>query len=271
MKSFLRKIVPRWMINIYHWKMAWLANLIYGFPSKGMRIIGVTGTNGKTTTCFLLRSILMAAGREVGMLTTVAFGFGKKLEQNQLNMTTVSPFLLQKYLQRMRRMGCTDVIIETTSHAVTQHRICGLRYDALALTNITHDHLDYYGSMAQYVATKRALFEKPHRLSVLNRDDESFGEFWKLPAGRKLSYGLKNNADVTARKVLGEARRTVFTLVTPQGQTAVDLHLPGEFNVANALCAAALALGLDISLPKIKEGLEAQGQVAGRMEKVAVP
>src|SRR3990172_9630521 len=111
MKSFIKKLVPRWVISIYHWKLAVLANIIYGFPSRGMRVIGITGTNGKTTTCFLLRSILLSSGRKVGMLTTVSFGFGEKLVQNRLNMTTISPFLLQKYLRQMRRIVCTHIIV----------------------------------------------------------------------------------------------------------------------------------------------------------------
>jgi len=273
-KKALKSIVPKWVISIYHWKMAVLANIVYGFPSRGMRVIGITGTNGKTTTCFLLRSILMASGRKVGMLTTVSFGFGEKLVQNRLNMTTISPFLLQKYLRQMRRVGCTDVIVETTSHAIEQNRIWGLRYEAMALTNITHDHLDYHGTMAAYAATKKRLFLLPHRLSILNRDDAAFEEFWNLPmtGGRKISYGMAHkDVDVTARKILTEGAGTLFTLVTNDGQVAVDLRLPGEFNVANSLCASALALGLGVDLAMIKKGLETVAQVPGRMEQVSVP
>ena len=274
MKSFIKKLVPRWVVGIYHWKLAVLANIIYGFPSRGMRVIGITGTNGKTTTCFLLRSILLSSGRKVGMLTTVSFGFGEKLVQNRLNMTTISPFLLQKYLRQMRRAGCTDIIVEATSHAIEQNRIWGLRFDAIALTNITHDHLDYHGTMGAYVATKKRLFLLPHRLSVLNRDDATFEEFWNLPmsGGRKMSYGMEHKGvDVTARKVLTEGAGTLFTLVTAEGQVAVDLRLPGEFNVANSLCASALALGLGVDLAMIKKGLETVAQVPGRMEQVSVP
>jgi UDP-N-acetylmuramoyl-L-alanyl-D-glutamate--2,6-diaminopimelate ligase len=274
MRSIIKKLVPRWVINLYHWKMAVLANIIYGFPSKGMRVIGITGTNGKTTTSFMVRSILMAAGRQTGMLTTVSFSFGDQLVQNQMNMTTISPFLMQKYLKQMRRAGCTDVVLETTSHAIDQYRIWGIHYEVLALTNITHDHLDYHGTMAQYVATKKKLFAKPHRVSVINNDDPAFDDFWHLTgmAGRKISYGLEHRGvDVTARKVLTEGVGTLLTLVVPQGQVAVDLHLPGEFNVSNALCAAAIALGLDIPLNIIKEGLETVTQVPGRMEQVTLP
>lgn len=270
-KKVLKSIMPRWLVSIYHWKLAVLASVIYGFPSRGMRVIGITGTNGKTTTCFLLRSILMASGRKVGMLTTVSFGFGDKLVQNRLNMTTISPFLLQKYLRQMRRAGCTDVVIETTSHAISQHRIWGLKFDALALTNISHDHLDYHGTMEQYKAAKLKLFALPHRLSVVNRDDEAYDDFWQAPAGQKRSFGLvARDADVTARKILTEGVGTLFTLVAAEGQTAVDLRLPGEFNVANALCASGLALGLGVDLAYIKKGIETVEQVPGRMESVTL-
>mgnify|MGYP001603549463 CR=1 FL=1 len=270
-KKVIKSVVPRWLVSIYHWKLAALANIIYRFPSRGMRVIGITGTNGKTTTCFLLRSILAASGRKVGMLTTVSFGFDGKQVQNQLNMTTISPFLMQKYLRQMRRAGCTDVVIETTSHAVSQHRIWGLHFDALALTNISHDHLDYHGTMEQYKAVKLKLFSLPHRLSVVNRDDEAFDEFWREPAGQKRSFGLASrDADVTAKKILTEGVGTLFTLVAAEGQIAVDLRLPGEFNVANALCASALALGLGADLANIKKGLETVEQVPGRMESVTL-
>lgn len=158
MKKILRKILPRKVINFYHLVQSVLANILYGFPSRRMRVLAITGTNGKTSTAFFVASILRAGARKVGMLTTVRFVIDKKEIANKLNMTTVNPFLLQRYLRKMYRAGCTDVVLEVTSHAIAQHRIWGIRFDAVALTNISHDHLDYHGTIKQYVATKTNLW-----------------------------------------------------------------------------------------------------------------
>lgn len=271
MKSFIRKNFPGF-ISFYHLTRAVAANILYGFPARKMRIIGITGTNGKTTTCFMLASILRAAGKNVGMLTTVRFSIGSQEIANDLNMTTVNPFLLQKYLKRMLQHNCTDIVLETTSHAIDQRRIWGINFEAVGITNVTHDHLDYHKTFANYVSTKKKLFEMPHRISILNMDDENYKEFDEVAVGNKIVYATEHkDVDVTARKVLTEPSGTLFTLVTRAGQLAVDLKLPGKFNVSNALCATALAVGLDIPIGKIKEGLEAVAQVPGRMERVTVP
>lgn len=271
MKSFIRNNFPG-LVNFYHLLRAIAANIVYGFPAKKMRIIGITGTNGKTTSCFLLASILRAAGKKVGMLSTVRFTIGSQEIANDLNMTTVDPFLLQKYLKKMLDHGCTNVVLEVTSHAIDQHRIWGINFEALGITNITHDHLDYHETFEQYAETKKKLFVMPHKISALNRDDESFTKFEQAATGKKIVYGIEHKeVDVTARKILTEPGGTAFTLVTSSGQQAVGLKLTGKFNVANALCAASLALGLNLPLGKIKEGLEEMPQVPGRMERVSVP
>lgn len=270
-KHKVKKIVPKGSIKFYHLGRAIMANLVYGFPSQPMRIIGITGTNGKTTSSFLVKSILKTAGRKVGMLTTVSFEIDGKSERNALNMTTVNPFLMQKYLRKMKQAGCQDVIVETTSHAIDQYRIWGIEYHVVAVTNVTHDHLDYHGTFKDYLATKQKLFALPHQISVVNADDEYFEAFWNYPARRKISYGLKAaKTDVTARKLLSETDSSLFTLITPEGQTVVKLPLPGEFNVYNTLTAAAIATGLGIKIETIKKGLEAAEPVPGRMEPVTV-
>ena len=272
MINFLRKITPDWIIKIYHYKMAVLANIWCGFPARKMRIFGITGTNGKTTTCFLLASILRESGKKVGMLTTVRFQIGDKTIVNKLNMTTVNPFMLQKYLKQMLQAGCTDVVLETTSHAIDQYRVWGIPYFAVGITNVTHEHLDYHKSMDEYAAVKRKIFDNHTGLAVLNMDDEKFSEFSKTPARRKIVYSIKHkDADIYARKVLSEPSGTLFTLVEPHGQQAIDLQLPGEFNVQNALCAAAFAYGLNLPVAIVKKGLENVKSVPGRMELVNLP
>jgi len=268
----IRKLIPNWLKNIYHFKMAVLANIYYGFPGKKMRVIGITGTNGKTTTAMLLASILKESGKKVGMLTTVRFTIGDKEIANKLNMTTVKPFLLQKYLKTMLKEGCTDIVLEVTSHAVAQHRVWGINFNTIALTNITHDHLDYHQTFENYKNAKKRLFLLPHNVTVLNKDDDSFAEFSKASVSKVIAYSTeRGDADVASRKVLTEPNGTDFTLLTSSGQIAVSLNLPGKFNVSNALCASSVAEGLKLPLTIVKNGLEAVLQVPGRMEKVTIP
>lgn len=271
MKKLLRKILPQEAINFYHLLQSVLANILYGFPSRKMRIIAITGTNGKTSTAFFVASILRAGARKVGMLTTVRFAIDKQEIANKLNMTTVNPFLLQKYLKKMYRAGCTDVVLEVTSHSIAQHRIWGIEFDTVALTNISHDHLDYHGTIEQYVATKKRIFSDANVI-VLNKDDRYFAHFAKGAKKKIITYGLEEkDVDVTARKILSEPTGTTFTLLTSAGQQAIRLQTPGRFNVANALCATSMALGQNISLSDIKTGLENVALVPGRMERVVIP
>ncbi len=153
------------------------AYYLEGMPSKRLKIIGVTGTNGKTTTCHLLAKILEEAGERVGMATTTTFKVGPREWANRTNMTTISPFELQKLLRQMVKAGCTYAIVETTSHAIAQYRNWGIRYFAVALTNVTHDHLDYHGSFDDYVETKLNLFRSRPYVAVVNLDDPSAEKF----------------------------------------------------------------------------------------------
>ncbi|MDP3013273.1 MAG: UDP-N-acetylmuramoyl-L-alanyl-D-glutamate--2,6-diaminopimelate ligase, partial [Candidatus Subteraquimicrobiales bacterium] len=245
-----------------------LAYYAYGMPSKRLRVIGVTGTNGKTTTCHLIAKILEESGASVGMATTTTFKIGAKEWTNTTNITTMSPFALQKMLAQMVRAGCTYAVVETSSHAISQYRAWGIRYFAVALTNVTHEHLDYHKTFNEYVETKTKIFRLHPRLAVVNADDPNSQKFLHYPAGRSLTYGQENRADVVARKILPSRNGTIFTLVLPSVQITIDLHLVGLFNVSNALCASAVCFGLEILPETIKRGLEAVRAVPGRMEKI---
>ena len=150
MKQYLRKILPPEMILFSHKLRAILANLYFGFPARKMIVIGITGTNGKTTTANLIRAILEQAGFRVGMITTVNISIAGKEEVNETKMTTMSPFLLQSLLTRMVKAKCQYAIIEVTSHALVQHRVWGIPFDIAVLTNVTHEHLDYHKNMEEY-------------------------------------------------------------------------------------------------------------------------
>lgn len=269
LKNFLRKILPYSWILAWHKLRAVVACLIFRFPARHLKVIGVTGTNGKTTTCHLISKILQAAGFKVGMATTIDFQVGKKVWKNVIKMTTISPFLLQRLLRQMANVGCQYAILETTSHALVQSRVWGISYYIAVLTNITWDHLDYHKTYESYRESKAKLFQKA-KIAILNLDDKAGRYFLSFPSPQAITYAISNSADVMAKKILPQSTGTLFTLVTSEGQVAIDLPLPGKFNIYNALATAAVALALKIKLPVIKKGLESVESIPGRMEKIQV-
>lgn len=267
LKDSIRNKYPGFVLWTHKFR-GMLAYYFYGMPSKRMRVIAITGTNGKTTTCHLIARILEEAGERVGMATTTTFKVGPREWRNTTNMTSISPFGLQKLLHQMRKGNCTYAVVETTSHAIRQYRTWGIRYHAVAFTNVTHDHLDYHRNFEEYLETKTRIFKMKPRLSVINFDDPSSDKFLHFTAGKTLTYSQTKRASITARKILLSPDGTIFTLVLPNVQIIVNLKLPGAFNVSNALCAASLAYGLNINPEMIKKGLESIDNVPGRMEKV---
>jgi len=269
-KKIVRKIFSQKTINYYHLVTAVFANIIYGFPSRKLRVIGVTGTNGKTTTCHMITAVLEAAGRKVGMTTTINFQVGENRVENNLKMTTVSPFLLQKMLKDMVRAGCEDAVLEVTSIALDQHRLWGIKFHTAVFTNLTHDHLDYHQNMEQYRQAKEKLFSDYPALSVLNSDDPVSAKLAQYDSGTQLTYGLGQNPLVAAKKVLSRPGGTDFILVVGQKQASLNLPLPGIFNVYNALAAATVGIGLGISIESVVEGLRSIRPIPGRMEVIEV-
>ena len=262
------KIKFPWLVDFSHKARGILAYYLNGAPSKALQVIGVIGTNGKTTTCYMITAILEAAGERVGMASTTSFKVGSKQWTNVSNMTTVNPFFLQRLLKQMVKEKCRFAVVETTSHAVAQYRNWGIRYQAAAMTNVVHEHLDYHKTFKEYVQTKARMFSRLPRLAVVNSDDPSAGEFLRYKAGKQLTYSMEKRADVVARKILPDRNGTIFTLVLPNTQLTVNHAMVGLFNVSNALCAAAVCWGLGISPEAIKKGLESLKSVPGRMEPV---
>ena len=274
-KNYLRKILPPEFILFTHKIRGFLAAAIYGFPGRRLKVIGVTGTNGKTTTCNMLARILETANYKVGMATTINFKIGKTEWTNKTKMTTVSPFLLQKFLSDCIKAGCHWIVLETTSHAISQSRNYGINYEIAVLTNITHDHLDYHKSYEEYRNTKAQLFNTGKTVNVINVDDKSASYFVKLNSKKTITYGVENpengrltRPEILAKKIILEASGSLFTVVTPKSQVAIDLKLTGLFNIYNALAALAVADLLKIHLDLIKKALESIEMVPGRMERV---
>jgi len=276
MKDYLRTILPPSFILWTHYVRGWVAAAIYGYPGRKLKIIGVTGTNGKTTTCNMIARILEKASYRVGLATTINFKVDKEEWVNKTKMTTVSPFALQKFLKQCLDAGCHWVVIETTSHAIAQHRNFGINYQIAILTNITHDHLDYHKTFDEYRDTKAKLFSTGNTINILNGDDKSIAHFLKLPSKDIVVYGTESpeggrvggRPDVLGKKIILESTGSMFTVVTPNSQIAINLRLPGKFNIYNTLAALSVAYILKIHLDVAKQALEGIDNVPGRMEKV---
>lgn len=277
LKKFVKKRVSKKTLLFGHKLMAIWANIKYGFPARGLLVIGVTGTKGKTTTAHFITSILEEAGYTVGMATTVDFQIAGKRWTNDSNKSVLPPEQLFKLIKDMRQARCNALVIEVTSHAIDQHRIWGIPFKYVGLTNVTHDHLDYHGTWENYRNTKLKLFQsRSVKAIAVNADDPSAGLFLKkTTAGRRWSYSIESEvvyADATdfiqAQKISGNPNGSSFNLITDQEQTRLTLQMPGRFNIENALCAAALCLNLNLKVATIAAGLQNLEAVPGRLERI---
>ena len=261
--------------------VGFLAAAYHGFPSRQLVVIGVTGTDGKTTTSTLLHRMLQQVwpGR-VGLVSTIAAELGSATVETGLHVTTPGAPQVQALLAQMVANGLTHAILEMTSHGLAQGRLNGVDVDVAALTNVTHEHLDYHGTFETYRAAKARLFEmlatsarKPGqpKISVVNADDASAGYFAALPADNHLSYGIHTAADFRAVDIAHEAGQTRFEVESALfsgGRAAFETFLAGDFNVANALAAIATATALGASLDQARAGLQQVAAVSGRMQRI---
>ncbi|MGE0813014.1 MAG: UDP-N-acetylmuramoyl-L-alanyl-D-glutamate--2,6-diaminopimelate ligase [Vicinamibacterales bacterium] len=241
-----------------------------GHPSREMTVVGVTGTNGKTTTAYLLSSVFDAAGRSSGILGTVSYKVGR--EVREASRTTPEAPDVQRLLRQMLDAGNRACVMEVSSHALALRRVDGMRFAAAVFTNLTRDHLDFHGDMEAYFAAKRRLFEMldPSAPGVVNADDPRAGALLAMP-GRRLTYGLAKPADVRAEGLAMDLNGVRFTAATPAGPVAVRSPLAGRPNAYNLLAAVGTAVALDVPLDAIAEGLSAQTGVPGRFEVVSAP
>lgn len=268
----------------WHKFKAALASFIYRYPANKMVVIGITGTNGKTTTTKLTAKILEKAGYQVGMASTVSFQIGNHEWQNKTHKTSLGPFQMQRLLRKMVKAGCTHAVVETSSHALAQHRVYGVSYDVAALTNVTPEHLDYHKSMRAYRQEKQKLFEglvsskrknDTQKISIHNTDDhDNFEEFMKFDADQKIGYGRKALQDerlkchIRAENIQFMPDKTELTLITPDESKKVQLLLPGDFNVENLLCATAIGYSLGANLSHVQSACEDTQLIPGRMEAI---
>ncbi len=249
----------------YHRSRGWIAALWYGFPASKLTVIGITGTDGKTTTVAMVTHILLSQGIRTGAASTAFFCIDGTYESNPTQKTSVSPFLLQKFLRRIVNAGCTHAVLECSSHGLLQGRLNGISFDIAAVTNTSAEHLDYHGSMEEYIQAKALLFQKLKALGVkvLNSSDASFETFSKVPSKQTISYNPES-INVT---------RSSIDQISGQGildGTPVDLQLSlaGAFNLKNALCAIACAKALDIKIHDAAKALRNFHGTPGRMESI---
>lgn len=236
-KKLIKDILSQRVINIfYHLPKAILANIIYGFPARGLRVIGVTGTDGKTTTVNMIYHVLKAAGKKVYMVSTInAVGF---------HVTSPDPFIIQKFAKQSKEGGDEYLVLEVTSHALDQYRFWGIKFDVSVITNITHEHLDYHKTFKNYANAKFKLI-KDAKSVVINNNIKEVGKM----GGKVITFGLE---------------RGDFN----QKQIKLKLKVPGDYNIENALAVLAVAFSLNIDRKVAQKALENFRGITGRMEEV---
>jgi len=256
--------------------LALMASTLYGHPSREMVVIGVTGTDGKTTTTTMIHQMLSSAGRPAGSMSTVDIRLGDLVDLNDSRQTTLEALEIQEQLARMRDGGLTYAVIETSSHGLALQRVEGVDYDVAVFTNIAHEHLDFHKTIEAYREAKAQLVDLTRdswpktlpKTAVLNRDDPSYAYLVNRPVARQITYGIQLDAELKANRVEATPEGLRVEASTPLGPLPLRLKLSGRWNAANALAAAAAGVAIGLTLDEIREGLESYNGVSGRMERV---
>jgi UDP-N-acetylmuramoyl-L-alanyl-D-glutamate--2,6-diaminopimelate ligase len=248
-KDFIKKFIPSFILYWYHWKLAFLAAILYRFPSRKLKVIGVTGTNGKSTVIELTRAILEQAGYKVASLSSISFKIGDKEWPNTLKMTMPGRFRIQKFLRQAVNFGCQYALLEVTSEGIKQYRHKFIKFEAAVFTNLTPEHIEAHGGFENYKKAKGKLFQATKNIHIINLDDENSDYFLKFPARKKYTYGL-DKGDISNRDL------------------RLQLSLIGDFNIYNALAAICVGISQGISLEDCKKAVEKVKGIPGRMEEV---
>lgn len=270
-RKIVKKLIPTELFRKIeptgHLLESVLMNVRYGFPARGIRVIGVTGTNGKTTTSFLIHRMLTEAGYKVGLLTTVAYGVGDDIHNQIEHMTTSKSSVVLKRIRDFKKQGAEWLVLETSSHALAQNRTWGIPYEIAVMTNVTHEHLDYHKTFDNYMNAKRRLFQLANqrglRFGVVNAEDPSADKFVKSVANHT-TYGIKKG-DIKAEKIKLAIDHSTFTAKTPNEKYNIRINIPGEFNVYNSMAAVAVGEKLGLDRQQIESGISALEGVEGRM------
>ncbi|MCL4357601.1 UDP-N-acetylmuramyl-tripeptide synthetase [Patescibacteria group bacterium] len=275
-RKLVKKLLP---VNLFqkiepygHLAEAVLIESLNGFPAKGLKIIGVTGTNGKTSTCYFIHRMLHEAGYKVGLMTTVGYGVGDDIKPQIEHMTTVSVPELVSPFKAMRAKGIEWLVLETTSHALAQHRVWGVPYEIAVMTNVTHEHLDYHKTFERYRDAKRRLFQQTNanrnglRVGVINADDAS-AKLFVSDIQSPLLYGI-NGGELLAKDITLKPSLVSYRAVKGELEFNIKCRLPGSFNVYNSLAAVAVGIVIGLTKDQIEQGIAALDGVEGRMTTI---
>lgn len=272
-KKLVRKLIPtqalRGLEQSYRLGRGLFWQVRFGFPARGMRVIAVTGTNGKTTTVSYINEILKAAGYKTAALTTVYYEVDGRKTPNETHLTIHKQSIAQAFLARAKKADVDFVVFEVTSHALDQNRIMGVPVEIGVMTNLTQEHLDYHKTMDNYAAAKALLFKNyGAKHAVLNRDDEWYPFFAKESKAEVFAYGKNKDADLKISDIRLGAKESSSVLSFSGGKFKAKTALLGEFNLYNAAAATGVGILLDIDLKKIEKGISNLSQLSGRMEEI---
>ena len=277
-KSIIKKFIPEQFISLYHLIFAALAAFYYGWPSKKMIVIGITGTKGKASAANFIWSVLTAGGHKTGLIGTANIKISEIEMLNKYHMTMPGRFILQKLLRQMADAGCEFVIVETTSEGIKQWRHFGIFYDVAIFTNLTPEHLEAHGnSFEKYKEAKGKMFKiikngkrkiingkEIKKIIIVNYDDPHKEYFLNFPADKKINFGTKEGADFQSDKIRNTGEGLEFLV----GSTPYQINISGKFNVYNALPAVAIGSVFGVSSEQIQGGLKSLKNIPGRMEKI---
>lgn len=265
--------IPYGFITSTRQMMASLSHRLWGEPTNGMKLIGITGTNGKTTTSFFLHSILLTAGYKTGLLGTTGYYYSGHVYP--ASHTTPDALVLNEHFARMRDEGITHIVMEVSSHSLVQDRVSHLNFSSAIFTNLSRDHLDFHKDMNNYREAKSLLFRRLSSTAygIFNRDDPAAMLIEALCPGNKIGFSLSKDdpTQVYADNIIETNCQTTFDLVTPTATQPIAIVLPGLYNIYNALAAATCAWAMEIPLDVIAKGLLAMNKVPGRMQRVSHP
>jgi len=271
MKQAVKKIIPVFLIDWYHYLLALLGAVFYFFPSESIKVIGITGTNGKSSTVEMISRMLEAAGKRTAVLSSIKFKVGDRVWQNDLKMTMPGRFRIQKLLRQAVKDHCDYAIVEVTSEGIKQHRHRFISFHTAIFTNLSPEHIEAHQGFENYRAAKGELFKRTKKVHIVNLDDENADYFLQFSAEKKMGFGIKTSPEkhIVDRFIKAEnIEKTFFGVKFNFENTVFSVFLPGEFNIYNALAAISLAVSEGIDLESCRVGLERIRKIPGRMEEV---
>jgi UDP-N-acetylmuramoyl-L-alanyl-D-glutamate--2,6-diaminopimelate ligase len=277
-RKIIKALIPRDLFKSVepfgHLMEAIMWNIVEGFPARGIKVVGVTGTDGKTTTSTMIYTMLNEAGIKTGLMTTIGYGTPEHWRDNKVHMTTMPTRPMLKRIKALKTEGIEWLVLETTSHALAQNRVWGIPYSVGVFTNLTHEHLDYHGTFERYREAKVRLFKlvganaQGLRTGVVNADDPS-APYFAAALPHVIRYGMRQTqVELQAKNVVSGAVGSEYDVTYEGKPLHIKVNLPGSFNVYNSMAAAAVGLRIGLSPEQVEQGIAALSTVKGRMNQI---